>query len=620
MCGIAGSINIPLTKSTLQKINHRGPDSIGLDEYESNNHKIYLGQTRLSIVDLSNAGFQPMNDASGDFTILMNGEIYNHEVLREKIKDVTFKGHSDTETVLYYLIQNGIEAVADLNGIFSIAFFDHSQQKIFLARDPFGIKPFYYYHQNNKLAFSSEIRIIKDLLGDVEVDQECVYNYLRLRFCPSPLTLFKDIHKLEPGHYIELDLTQENFNKKKVFFSYIPKKNVKITFDEALEKYDELVRAAIKRQLMADVPIAIMLSGGVDSALLAHLAQEISGQKFDTFCIGFDLATGANELEDAAKTAKWLGSRHNEIIISQEKFTDNSGELIRMLEEPVGSQSLYPFYYLTDEINKKGFKVALSGQGVDEGMAGYNRYNFQNIFDTYANPIWNSLKIIRPFLKNDKIRRGINAISETDRAKRFIESYSFFDKKQLKNILASKDLLNEKNESQLLSLLREKADLYDLNSKNGLDYMLMMDSRLALTDDLLLYTDKLSMQHSLEVRVPFLDIELMQFVESLPTSFKSTISKNKILHKKLAEKYLPDEIIYRKKKGFYIPRNEWYKSEAGLIFKEQILSDTGEFSKLINVKEVARMFDDHRTNKYNYEDQIYSIMNLYYWLKQKEEI
>jgi asparagine synthase (glutamine-hydrolysing) len=620
MCGIVGTINIPLSKSTLEKIKHRGPDSMGLIEFESNNSKIYFGQTRLSIVDLSNAGFQPMTDKSGRYTILMNGEIYNHENLREKITQVNFKGHSDTETILYYFIQYGIDAISNLNGIFSIAFFDHEKGKLFLARDPFGIKPLYYYHIDDKLIFASEIRIFKDILKNIEVDEQCVYNYLRLRFCPSPLTLYKDILKLEPGHYLELDLTKNDFNKKKVFFSYIPKKNTNITFDQALDEYDQLVRAAIKRQLMSDVPIAIMLSGGIDSALLTHLAQEISGQKFDTFCIGFDFETGANELEDAAKTAHWLGSNHHEIIISQNDFTDNSGELIRMLEEPVGSQSLYPFYHLTDEILKKGFKVALSGQGVDEGMAGYNRYNFQNTFDRFSSPIWKSLKIIQPFLKNDKIRRGINAISETDRAARFIESYSFFDKKKLKTMLSAKELINEKNEDRLLKLLREKADLYDLNKKNGLDYMLMLDSRLALTDDLLLYTDKLSMQNSIEVRVPFLDINLMQFIESLPTSFKSSFTKNKILHKKLAERYLPDEIIYRKKKGFYIPRNEWYKTEVGTMLKEKILSEKGEFSKLINTKAVAKMFDDHKSNKYNYEDQIYSIMNLYYWYKQKNEI
>lgn len=617
MCGLAGAINVPLTITDLQKIGHRGPDSIGLNEFPFEFHQVYFGQTRLAILDLSDAGFQPMTDVSGGYTILLNGEIYNHEDLREQIHNVEFKGHSDTETVLYYLIQHGISAVAKLNGIFSIAFLDHKNRVLYLVRDPFGVKPLYYSLLANKLIFSSEIRVITDLLKNVEIDEECLYDYLRLRFCPSPLTLYKDILKLEPGHYLQFDLSTIELNVKSFFYSYVPSKKSNITFDEALDEYDRLVRAAIGRQLMSDVPIAIMLSGGVDSALLAHLAQEISGTKFDTFSIGYDIESGANELVDAAETAKWLGSKHHEIIINQNNFAADSAELIRMIEEPVGSQSLYPFSYLTSYIQDKGFKVAFSGQGVDEGMAGYNRYNFQNVFDDFSSPIWHALRIIKPFIKNDKIRRGFNAIAEKNRAKRYIESYSFFNKSSLDDLLNSKQLLCEQKEQNLIQLLECKADLYNLNDKNGLDYMLMMDTRLALVDDLLLYTDKLSMQNSLEVRVPFLDIELMQFVESLPTVFKSTMSRNKILHKKLAEKYLPNEIIYRKKKGFYIPRNEWYKSEAGAMFKEQILSDNGEFSRVFNKKAVLKLFDDHRTGKYNYEDQIYSLLNLYYWFKTK---
>jgi asparagine synthase (glutamine-hydrolysing) len=617
MCGIAGAINLPISTENLQKIKHRGPDSMGLNMYDIGKHFIYFGQTRLSIVDLSDAGFQPMTDKSEKYTILLNGEIYNHEELRKSLKNVDFIGHSDTETVLYYLIQNGIQAVSNLNGIFSIAFLDHDSKKLFIVRDPFGVKPLYYYHKQNQLIFASEIRIIQDLINDLEIDQQCFYNYLRVRFCPSPFTLYKDILKLEPGHFLEFDCSIENIKMAKQFYSYKPKKNYKISFENALDQYDELVRSAVKRQLMSDVPIAIMLSGGVDSALLAFLAQDISGNKLDTFSIGFDVDSDVNELIDAANSAKWLGSRHNEIIIDQSKFKNESSEFIRVIEEPVGSQSLYPFYELTKEIHEKGFKVALSGQGVDEAMAGYKRYNYQNFFDQYSSPLLKFLKISLPFIKNDKIRRGLNALTEIDRTKRFIESYSFFDKKTISDLLKIEIKDIENLEKSLVNILNEKANLYDLNQNNGLDFMLMMDTRLALTDDLLLYTDKISMNHSLEVRVPFLDLELMEFVESLPTSYKSTITKNKILHKKLAERYLPDEIIYRKKKGFYIPRKEWYKSESGDFFRNEINSDTTGFKDFMNINMIDKMFEDHKKNKYNYEDQIYSIMNLFYWFKNK---
>jgi asparagine synthase (glutamine-hydrolysing) len=615
MCGIAGSINVSFSIENLKVISHRGPDSIGYFDIECNVNKLHLGQTRLAIVDLTDAGFQPMTDFSGNYTILMNGEIYNHEELRKGIHDVEFKGHSDTETVLYYLINKGINGLKDLNGIFSIVFFDHKSSELFLCRDPFGIKPLYYYFENNKLIFSSEIKFIKNLIKNTEINLDCLYNYLRIRFCPSPQTLFKEIKKIEPGHYLQLNLKEEVQINSNTFYSYLPKKNNKITFDEALGEYDFLVRAAVKRQLMSDVPISIMLSGGVDSALLAHLAQEISGKKLDTFSVGFDLESSSNELINAAETAKWLGSNHHQIIISEEMFKNSSSDLIKIIEEPVGSQSLLPFYFLTKEIQKKGFKVALSGQGVDEAMAGYKRYNLQNTFDNYSHPFWNVLKVCLPFIKNDKIRRGINAIKEKNITKRFIESYSYFDKVNLNNLLIDKNISINDVETLLLNLLNSKANLYELKNHNALDFMMILDSRLALSEDLLLYTDKLAMHNSIEVRVPFLDIELMRFAESLPSKYKISLTKNKILHKKLAEKYLPHDIIYRKKKGFYIPRKEWFKSEAGIEFKNQIASDNSIFNEIFNKFMICKMFDDHRVGKYNYEDQLFSIMNIFFWFK-----
>jgi asparagine synthase (glutamine-hydrolysing) len=615
MCGIVGSINIEIKETNLVKINHRVPDSMGLKSYNNSGNRIFLGQTRLSIVDLSEAGFQPMIDESGQYVILMNGEIYNHLDLRAELTEYNFKGHSDTETVLYYLIKFGKKAISKLNGIFSICFYDIQNSTLTLFRDPFGIKPLYYYVNNNKLIFSSEIRIISDVLSVVRLDEQCLYNYVRLRFCPSPATLFKGVKKLEPGFMIEFNLNNSSLIAQKDFFSYIPNKKINISYNDALNKYDTLVRKAVERQLMSDVPIAIMLSGGVDSALLAHLVQDISGKKFDTFSVGFNVNSTANELKDAAETAKWLGSNHHELILTETDFNNYSSKFIDILEEPVGSQSLFPFYFLTEKIANKGFKVALSGQGVDEAMAGYKRYNFQNFFDKYSNPFWKNLGFINSFLKKDKLRRGINALSELNRSKRFIESYSFYNKSQLPKLFKDSKFLNESFENNLIQLLDEKSDFYNLKDKNGLDHMLIMDSRLALSDDLLLYTDKISMHHSLEVRVPFLDLDLMQFVESLPTKYKSTLKQNKILHKELAEKYLPKEIIYRKKKGFYIPRNEWYKSESGDLFRSEILNDSSIFSQLFNKDFIIQMFDDHKIGKYNYEDQLYSIMNLYYWVK-----
>jgi len=612
MCGILGSINKPFGDEVLKLIHHRGPDSRNIVDYSVNDIPITLAHTRLSIVDLSEAGSQPMVSQCGNYTIVFNGEIYNHIDLRKKLPEIKFKGHSDTETILYYIAKFGIDSIADFNGIFAFGFWDVKKQKIFLARDHYGVKPLYYFQRNNELIFSSEIKTIIEIVPNISLDINNLHTFLRLRFCPSPQTLLQNLYKLESGHYLSIDINNVgNFEKK--FYSYIPTKNKEISEKDALDQYDDLVHKSVKRQLMSDVPIAIMLSGGVDSAMLAYIAQKVSNTKFDTYTVGYDFSTNANELSDAKITANLLGTNHHEIILADNDFSDRLSDFVNMVEEPIGSQSIFPFYYLTEGIHNDFYKVALSGQGVDEAWAGYGRYNYQNLFDSFSSPLFNSLKQVVNLSSNDKLRRGINSLSENDRAMRYIESYSFFDKK-MTNKLTNK--FNKEHDDYLSELIKSKFDLYKLNSFSAVDSMMFLDSRLALSDDLLLYTDKLSMQHSLEVRVPFLDVELMKFVESLPDNYKVNAFQNKILHKKLAERYLPKEIIYRKKKGFYIPRKEWFRSDIGNGFKKMILNDDGYFSEIFNKEYISQLFDDHQKGKFNYEDQLYSLLSLYFWFQK----
>jgi len=610
MCGILGSVNIPLDQNILPLLHHRGPDSSGYLNYTCNNSQVFLGQTRLSIVDLSDAGSQPMLSHCGNYALIYNGEIYNHQSLREKLTENIFKGHSDTETMLHYLIKYGIGALKDFNGIFAFALLDKLKNKLLLVRDPFGVKPLYYYQKAGKLLFSSELKVIHKVIDSLSINHYNLYSFLRLRFNPSPQTLLNDVYKLEPGHYLEFDLETLQMGNPR-FYSYIPERNAVIKENEALEEYNALLHQSVKRQLMSDVPISIMLSGGVDSALLTFLAQKIMGEQFTTFTVGYNDKSYADELYEAKRSAEILGTKHNEIIISQDDFGQTQGDFVKMVEEPVGSQSLFPFYHLSKHIHEKGFKVALSGQGIDEAWAGYKRYNFQNLFDDYAGQYGTFLNIFNLFLKNDKYRRAINSLREKDRILRYIASYSFFDEPMVKNLTSFSFTKDHKD--YLYNTLKQKFDLYQLAPLSAVDSMMTLDTRTALSDDLLLYTDKLSMQHSLEVRVPFLDIDLMKFVESLPFRYKVNLTKNKILHKKLAERYLPEEIIYRRKKGFYIPRKEWFRGETGKTFQQLIEEDKSPFSKSFNTSYISSLFIKHRAGIYNYEDQLYSIMNLFFW-------
>lgn len=611
MCGIVGTVNKKIDKKTLDILYHRGPDEQELIIRECKDTKLYFGHTRLAIQDLSSAGSQPMSTDDGRYTIIFNGEVYNHFDLRNNLKEIKFKGHSDTETILYYLAKYGIEKVKKLNGIFAFAFFDNKEEKLYLVRDPFGVKPLYYKVENNTLVYSSELKTIQ-VLDDMELDYAHLYTFLTLRFNPSPQTLIQNISKLEPGYYIEYDTNVCKIVNKK-FYSYKPKKIKSITEKEALYKYEELLLKSVERQMLSDVPIAILLSGGVDSALITKLAQEVSDETLHTYTAGYNIKTEANELEEAKESAKILGTIHHEVILDEDTFFATLPSLVKAIEEPLGSQSIYPINFLSQQIHKDGFKVALTGQGVDEPWAGYGRYNTEILFNKLQNPILGSLSSFHSIFKHDKLKRGFRALTSRTKLDRFIETYSVFNFDMINKM--TNDIFTKKHSQILDALMREKFDYLSLEDYTSVDAMMFLDTRMNLSDDLLLYTDKISMQHSLELRVPFLDIELMKFIESLPYHLKVNMFDNKILHKKLSERFLPNEIIYRKKKGFYTPRKEWFKTTLGDKYLQLLLNDNGTFSQIFNKKYIEKLFIEHKNSKVNYEKQIYLMVVMYYWMR-----
>lgn len=608
MCGILGTINQKITPDALESIHHRGPDF--QDTYDWKN--ISFGHTRLSIVDLSEAGNQPMRTINDDFAIIFNGEIYNHQELRKGLKIRQFKGYSDTETILYDLQENGIEAVRKFNGIFAFALLDKKQNKLFLVRDPFGVKPLYYYKIDGEIqSFSSEIKPLFALGAKKEFNDDQLPTFLKLRYVPSPNTLFKNVYKVEPGTILEID-GETGKILKSTSFQNVPKETIKISTEEALDEYDNLLKKAVKRQLMADMPVSLLLSGGVDSALLAKLIKEETGESLKTYTAGYDLADNSiNELEDAQKTAQWLDLENEVVILSEDGFLKSLPQLIDAVEEPLGSGSIYPINFLAKKINEDGYKVTLTGQGVDEPWGGYRRYNTQQTLEGLGKMPIPFLKQMGATFKNDSIRRGINTLNAKNRAGRFMESYSLFDDQMLQ------DILNPwfKKDNNTQTLIAEKLKALGLEDKTAISAMMNLDARMNLSDDLLLYTDKISMQHSLETRVPFLDLDLMAFAESLPHHLKVGLFKNKWLHKKLAERHLPKEIIYRKKRGFYTPQKLWFKGEIGDKLEDMLTTDNQLFSQYFNKEEIKRYFRLHRTGKVNYEKQLYLLVSLFFWMK-----
>lgn len=611
MCGIIGGINIPVSAEDVQRIRHRGPDSDGRMYWTHGKSEVYFGHTRLAIQDLSPAGAQPMCSPCGRYALIFNGEIYNHLDLRARISGVQWNGHSDTETILHHLIRHGIGGVRDFNGIFAFAFYDMVAGKVHLARDPYGVKPLYYHLHGNKLAWSSELRGVRGLVPESELNLNALYQFLKLRYVPSPETMWKGILKLEPGNQLSFDLATGRTQKE--FYSYRPNVTHHILESDALICLDELVNQAVERQLLADVPVALLLSGGVDSGLLAHLAQEHSGGQIATFTAGFDLETDANELEEARETARILGTKHHEVILKPEDFFTNFEKFIQVVEEPNGSSSIFPIYFLSQAIHDAGYKVALTGQGVDEPWNGYARYNLQNMMDGFPKELSGMLGFMQKFNLGDKVRRGLNAVMESDRIRRFIESYSLFDENMLNGLAPG--VFSEANSNALYGRLAGRYQLYNLEDQSAVKAMSSMDLRMNLSDDLLLYTDKISMWHALELRVPFLDTQLTEFVEALPDKYKLDLFKNKILHKKLAEKYLPSQIINRKKKGFYTPQKEMFRSEHSFRIENEMLDSGSQFNDLFNEPYIRSLFQEHRSGRINHEKQLYLLTVLHYWFK-----
>ena len=596
MCGIIGTVNKSFDKSILELISHRGPDDSDIINLQNGHNKIYLGHVRLSIQDLSTAGHQPMYSSCNKFIIIFNGEIYNHLDLREKLTGINWKGHSDTETIVNYIAKYGIESVKDFNGIFGFAIYDIQNNKLYIVRDRYGVKPIYYYQNEDELIFSSEIRPIKKLIQS-DIDKTNLSTLLKLRYNPAPTTLYENIKKLRAGHIIEYNFRNNNFSVASFINPICIDK--KLSFKLALERYGELFEQAIKRQLLADVEVGVLLSGGIDSALVTYYAQKYSNKPIKTFTIGFNEDDDSDETLDAKETARILGTEHYEIKINNKEFEEVFQKCIDIVEEPLGTTSIIPMYYLNELVSKHNIKVVLTGQGADEPLGGYTRYRGEIMYKKIPNIIFSLLKPFSSFIKNESIYRAINSLSEKDTTKRWKLIYALFSDKEIKNLIK----INEIESSNLIEYFY---NLLDGKYKDNSLAMMSNDIRMNLCDDLLLYTDKISMNFSIEARVPMLDNDLVDFIESLPLNYKINDKEGKYIHKKFAETVLPKEIIYRKKKGFKSPTEKWFKGKKGLEYKNMLIKNKGKFSELFDVEEVGKIFDIHMNGKRNLEKQMFT--------------
>ncbi len=538
MCGIIGSNFLTSNfDETINLLYHRGPDVQGSFTYKNNQ----FGHTRLSIIDLNEEASQPM--IFDDIIITFNGEIYNYKELIEEEK-LNCKTKSDTEVLIRLYQKYGVDFLNKLNGMFSFCIFDIKKEQFFCARDRFGKKPFYFYYKDDKFIYASEIKSIISLLSFTPtLNKKALEEYLTFWSPIGTNTFYKDILKLEAGYSIVFDgkklLKNKYYDIDKIDLIHESEENV-------LDNIENLLIKSMERRLVSDVGVASLLSGGVDSSLVSSLYSKISLSKIDTYCIGYDEHVHYSELPYARKVAKYINSNHHEVLIGRNDFLEVIDNMLTHMDEPIGDSASIPTYILSKQISKDGFKVALSGEGSDEIFLGYDKY-----FN---------------LLKTDSTYTTINA--------------SFSEEEKIK-------LFNE-------YLKKDYSSLSPYNSRiQNLSYL---DIKIWIGDVLMTKIDKMSMAHSLELRAPFLDYHLVEYLLSIDESLKVG-NTNKYLLKQIAYKYLPKDIVDRKKKGFSSPFIEWLYEE----FKDEILNvilRVNRHLNLFNEEYVKFLYNEAKEKRY----------------------
>lgn len=628
MCGIAGIAHATTTNQVVDEhlitrmtdeIHHRGPDDDG--SYISQDKKIGLGFRRLSIVDLSYAGHQPMSDNSKKYWIVFNGEIYNYKEIKNDLLNKGYKFHSntDTEVILNGYIEYGINIISLLNGMFAIALWDEKQQILYLIRDRLGIKPLYYYYNNNSIIFASEIKsVLTSIKHKPTLNHQALADYLTYLSSPPVISFFNDIHKMMPGHIIEYNARIGSIRQYEYWdVQKITTKNDYTNFNEEdyIKEIRSLLKESIQMQMMADVPFGVLLSGGIDSSLNVALMSEVLSQPVETFSVGTNFGAKYNEFHYARQVASLYKTNHHELLIDENDAFSCLDSLIWHLDEPNADPVCIPLYHLSKFVRQSGTIVVQVGEGSDELFSGYQHYlrefNYYNKF----------YKIIPSFISKI-IYKGSNKIFKYHPITEYFRrsaynSGSFLGgastagfTEHLKKVMNFS--LNTQPSSKISIEYMRKAKEKDFDYLNQMIYF---EIKNRLAELLLMRVDKMSMAHSIEARVPFLDHRLVELAMQIPEKLKIKNNIPKYILKKSCEGILPNSIIYRKKQGFAAPVSIWMKEgELGKYTVNSIVN-----SKLVSQKIISRDFVEYIYHRHcrGYEDhsgRLWSLLMVALWV------
>jgi asparagine synthase (glutamine-hydrolysing) len=622
MCGICGQYNFgtlaPVRRSDLEvmtkSIIHRGPD----DEGYYLDGPLGFGFRRLSIIDLA-GGHQPMSDGGETVWIVFNGEIYNFRELRQELESFgcVFQTNSDTEVIIHGYKQWGDEVLNRLNGMFGLAIWDVRQKRLILARDPFGIKLIYYRIAGNALYFGSEMRPIQAVMqGKTETDTTSLDLFLRYRFTPSPHTIVKGVKKLAPGTKLTV---QDGVCEVSRWYRFKPEPFAPVKSPrEAKEELLALYKAAIKRQLISDVPVGLLLSGGIDSGLLLAL-MNLNGNSWPTYTVGYGSVYADDELADGEETARVLGSKHTSVRISKSDFERALPKIVAALEEPIAASSIVPMYFVCGRA-RQDVKVALVGQGPDELFGGYRRHLGVRYGELWGRvPNWMRKSIssaVGALPRNETLKRGVYSLAIADRMRRYQHVLSILPGAHIEDLFQD-GVLAANSGDTILECWQDLGELMtETDELGGLQFL---EVRSTLPDELLMYADKLSMAHGLELRVPFVDKEIVEYVERLPANFKVRNGSRKWLHREVCRTYLPDSFLRRRKRGFAgNVVDDWFTDTIDNKMADTLLDPESMIYQYLRPPRVRALFDLHASGRQDNHKILFSLVLFEQWLRTHE--
>ena len=621
MCGIAGIIkNIGETvsdreiKSMCDPIIRRGPDDWGY--FLSG--RIGLGMRRLKVIDLE-GGHQPMYSEDNRYVIIFNGEVFNYIEIREELqrKGRDFKTNSDTEVILQAFLEYGIDSVHKFRGMFAYCIFDNFEQTLLIVRDRLGIKPLFYYFEGDTFLFGSEMKSILPFCRKLTLNKEAVVNYLTFSYIPAPMTIYNEIHKLDAGHV--LIWKDSMIDIKKYWEVSFDNTIDDLSESEIQHEFERLLDESIRLRLRSDVPLGAFLSGGIDSGLLVALMAKNLNKKVETYTIGFSSQEGDDERDLARKVARLYNTNHHEYELTP-KMVDLIPEIVDAFDEPFGDVSTIPTYVVS-KMARKTLTVALSGLGGDELFAGYERYLgyvASHRLKVISPQIFN--RILWPIVKNiPELPGGSNRVNHV---KRFVGSLCVEGSERylrMISLLSEEDLSElylDSSDTHFLNCKRKIKNLFDQSgSLNPLSKVMYVDTKLYLPDDILCNTDRLSMWHSLEVRVPYLDHKLVEFCSKIPPEMKLRGFSKKYLLKKVAAKYLPSEIIRGKKKGFICPMSVWLERDLRDMCYDLLQSNMVKEQGIFSYSQITRILEDHFSKRALNDTLIWSLLIFQSWFQ-----